>query len=1251
MDDIDKKITMLYNYVYSKSFKEDIEEFEIDESNIDLTDIKIELGSDDYNDILADLLKGRFSKFDYNESTNTIVLKKYGEGLSYSIYISPYVNDNSITEMDNSNNNDCLFSYILSKLVLSKKTKHISLPIINVDAEFSQIHDILDGYKDIFEHYQKQIDNEEISNVFSLRARESFFKSVTLTQFLEKNDFNIKHLLFQICHTLAVLQNNYKGFRHNNLNLDSIYVYLKKPSIDIYEFNGDTFYLSNNNFDIKISNFGSANIPSLFGGESNIPFYDKNNDYFDLHYFLNNLLLIISDLDEETINFLENIIPSKYRTADGSYMNKYVELFKPSELLLDDYFKEFLKKVDKEQSMLDNEYYTNKNKKIIDSYKGSRKIKESTIDKPRIERRLSKSSHFVEQVGAGGVMSQSAPKVANNPYMTNEQRRIIKNEEVEPKIYVDPHKQDSPEPVVTPKKEKQLLMKKETYINPSYIKPYNPRERPSWDNDYIPPPPITKVPMAKATYDNDTNRISDEERTVPMAKVTYQNDDSDNKFRREIRSENKFNRKDKELIEETDTDSSEIDQEKYIKEMFQEKQPYKKDYNRDYRESNYNRDNRDNSDLNYNRDNRPYKTQYQKNISDYPIISEHHTYQNPQTMFPRGTLHTHPKYGNPAWVSIDNQMSYPSPFVNNFLPLGPYHGMALAEPNKIPLQKIYNINLGQPGSNNSLLNTIYQDTLPGNPYVYTMVNLFQRKHLINSLRGSMIKEIDGEEMSIQPGESSFLEYIRLMEFNPYALGENPYSKLPINFLLYNGSYPIRYNVDKQKLDIAKNAMSVNIRIYALSKVALLASQVKGSVSNQNNFDVWRDILYYNYIREEIQRNKISPNFIGLILFKIDPKSNINYKELESIIKSHTSKTDVERQIRSNQKTRQLLNLNTSLTHLFLGGQVIDINKVNDADYSGKSLVALTEAPTCNLISWFSPSYEISGAIRTEISTGFHTPEVWRSVLFQMAYAMAVLQEKNIYIKNFSVENNIFIKDLFSDSNNIGHWVYTVNDIDMYIPNYGYLVTIDTRYVDDTTIPTSLPSLLGTTSTSASINYKIESSELYGDIDHKNDILNDFKKVFNKTDYSDTGAFKKYGIIKPDDEILNLIDKINISKELKIKDIIIECFPEYFHNRVGTLLTKSERDALSLTTMPKLVPGSLVAYQSRFDEYRWAIFKENHNTSKNKKIIIIKDDNGKFNYKEVFSHSLIDHPESNNINQTSEKNFRLNKDSFIEAYKL
>jgi hypothetical protein len=44
-----------------------------------------------------------------------------------------------------------------------------------------------------------------------------------------------------------------------------------------------------------------------------------------------------------------------------------------------------------------------------------------------------------------------------------------------------------------------------------------------------------------------------------------------------------------------------------------------------------------------------------------------------------------------------------------------------------------------------------------------------------------------------------------------------------------------------------------------------------------------------------------------------------------------------------------------------------------------------------------------------ISTGYHTHEVWCSVIYQLVYAFAVLQKLELYIDNFSLENNVYIK--------------------------------------------------------------------------------------------------------------------------------------------------------------------------------------------------------------------------------------------------
>ena len=55
----------------------------------------------------------------------------------------------------------------------------------------------------------------------------------------------------------------------------------------------------------------------MYSSSMVVPFQskdDEENNYFDLHYFLNNLLAIKDDFDSETTKFLEKVIPNKFRT-------------------------------------------------------------------------------------------------------------------------------------------------------------------------------------------------------------------------------------------------------------------------------------------------------------------------------------------------------------------------------------------------------------------------------------------------------------------------------------------------------------------------------------------------------------------------------------------------------------------------------------------------------------------------------------------------------------------------------------------------------------------------------------------------------------------------------------------------------------------------------------------------------------------------------------------------------------------------
>ncbi len=1143
-NDINTRMNMLYDFIYSKSFKGDIVMDKINENDISLDIIKYQ----ENDELKKELLTGQFKKIHFDTETNTLIIKRYSDSYSLLYYIKPYDKTDDINMLDSMNNNDALFSYLLSPMVLSKKLKHVALPVVNIDIEFKDIENILKSFQ-LDEYFKDLLDNLKISNKFSVRVRECFFKSMTLKEFIESEYFDIKILIYQVLITLDTINSQYKGFTHGTLDETSIFIYIKKSDIP---------------FDIKITNFINSDIPSMYGR-------GKNKER-DLKTFIH-CVAKYTTIDDELLKLLKEY---KYDVHD---------------LLKDKYFKQFNKNIsqDKYNMMTNDEYYTGKKK--------------------------SKKTHSVDEEMIGGAKFYRPPgekRIVNDPNMTNDARRVYRMEkegntikpkpskEITPKgpkknnapskddtLPIEPEKEPTPEKEQTP--EKEIIAEQRIIKNPAFVRPFPKKELPSYDANYVPRQPPAYVP--KAQYHRDDNRPQ----SPPyVPKAQYHRDD---------------NRP--------------------------QSPPYvpKAQYHRD-----------DNTDRKYyderpttperRQDDQYYKQKEQKNVIDYPLIAEQKLYQPPATMGMPGVAHTHPKYNNPAWVSIDNQMTYPPNFVPDVGNYFPFNGVPLLKPNEIPLQKIYNINLGNPTAYNNLLNNIYQDSIGGDPFAYTMTSVNERTHLIHMLRNRMIDKKDGEDMTMQAGNKSVMEYIRILRFNPYALGKNPYSKIPLNFLIYSGAYPIRYNTDNQTIEVAKQSMSVNIRLYNLNNAALNLNEIG---IKDDNFDPWREVKYYNFIKNEILNKKISPNFITSILYKLDRISNINYKELENIITVHADYDMITRTIQNNKKIDYIIQQDLTIGNLLDKGQYVKFNndKKPSSD-SGVSLLMLTEAPTANLIEWASPVMEKvnMGMISNMISTGMHSTEAWESVLFQLLYAMAVMYEKEIYIRSFCIGNNVYVKDLFADASNLGHWIYNINDLEMYVPNYGHLVMIDSSYADDPTIGINDRKIIG---------------RLFGDkIDVRSLIINDCIKVFSSDDF--TREFpNEFGMLPPEAPVIALIDKIQrlMKKERNFKKVIMECFPKYIHNRVGTLLTKTERDSLSTNIMPKLVKGKLVVYQSRYDEYKWAIYI---NDSGKKKNILLLENNTLIN-KEVFNHSLFEHPDAFNIIQNSEKNYKLTKETLIEKYCL
>jgi hypothetical protein len=321
--------------------------------------------------------------------------------------------------------------------------------------------------------------------------------------------------------------------------------------------------------------------------------------------------------------------------------------------------------------------------------------------------------------------------------------------------------------------------------------------------------------------------------------------------------------------------------------------------------------------------------------------------------------------------------------------------------------------------------------------------------------------------------------------------------------------------------------------------------------------------------------------------------------------------------------------------------------------SGKMLILLTEAPNTNIIQWSSTIYEAFGSIKKMLSTGYHTPDVWKSILFQLVYACAVLQKKEIYIENFSLENNIYIKDIFSDPNAVGSWIYKVDNVDYYIPNFGYILLIDSKYSDINIDQNFIkkPSNLE------------QKFKIYGKIYDKNPnfdmanikthIKNQFRSIIDPDNFRH--KMKVKGGSNPPDDIIDLLERMHNDNFSDIKDFISKYFCEYVHNRIGTLLTKSEVDNFNMLFNSRFSSGTLMIFHSRYEEYEWVIYlgklKDKLDPNYDYKCRILTKTGNKYEEQEVFNLNLYSYPENEKINPETSRYMKYDESHIYETYNI
>ena len=656
-------------------------------------------------------------------------------------------------------------------------------------------------------------------------------------------------------------------------------------------------------------------------------------------------------------------------------------------------------------------------------------------------------------------------------------------------------------------------------------------------------------------------------------------------------------------------------------------------------------------------------------------------------------LYPEKKNKPPQKQPMNNPNSYKLGFTND--PFNPVQFTNYMQQNYNPPQVIkeYNINLNGFQSNHMRAAMIYEDILPDKISLGNQTSLGERISLYEFLRSVFFPSGDGQNIDVDSqNHKSILSHLKFMDLNPYnsfKFSSNPYKGLPHGFLLYRSCYPIRNAMNKSsEVSCAKNSTGMNVRVYKLPDSAYLINKFSEDYSFIK-YDEWRELSYYEFVREKILKKKICPNFSLMYGYHLPTKCGINFNDLEKVTDIRKQYQPLsEKEIKSNEQiniqkdlvfidkmendpdfkkkienhlkypiqdtTNKFVKIPGLENHPDLKNLKISANDVlvvnkdglnkkqgilleNDlSKYTGKAILSLTEAQNYNLLGWASLTYEQHGIHKRMINTGYHPANVWKNVLFQIAAALYVLQINKLYFENFSLDNNVFIKDLKLSGDVTNCWKYVINGVEYYIANHGYLVMIDSNFKDyneneeskftlkkdkdgnfikklenkcnETFKGEKLPSVIekkvDLNDNKFKINGKIfdTGDEILNDEEYEEKCFDMFKRSFDPNNFG-RDYFNNGGVMLPE-EVKTLLEKIN--KEFSNKDspknidyYIYKFFGCFNNNRVGTFIKDSEKSNLEKSIDGNIFKkGEICGYIDNTGIDKFCIFLDNLNDNNN-----------------------------------------------------
>lgn len=669
--------------------------------------------------------------------------------------------------------------------------------------------------------------------------------------------------------------------------------------------------------------------------------------------------------------------------------------------------------------------------------------------------------------------------------------------------------------------------------------------------------------------------------------------------------------------------------------------------------------------------NNPMRTNEQKRIYN---SNKPKTYPDSKNQILNLQLFQPPK-PKPRQGRIPNpSVFYPNYVPNPFDPIGYGNYLNHTRNNgQAPVFKEYNININGISGSHVKTAMLYEDILPSKSVATSFTTVGERVNMYESIRAMLFSNGDGYDIPVDTNAYNILSHIKLMDINPYNASKysnNPYKGLPYGFILYRSCYPIRHDSRNSTSQCSRNSTGVNVRVYRLTEGCyLINKQEKRDIVK---YDVWRDIAFYNYIKEEILKKKICPNFALMYGYNISIESKIDYEGIILKASKRVNKNEIPANTGvSLTNNLDKINMQPTLrvTHDPKTGAIkrewvqpkmnpimrkfAEAKKLNE--YKGKSLVCLTEAPNYSIIGWAKKEYRQDGNIKRMINPGYHPERVWMSIIFQLFAALYTMQLKQIVINDFSLERNVFIKDIDTGGNATNYWKYVINGIDYYIPNYGYLLLIDTNYRDfdksydehETEIKENKRKINGGFIKHCNLSNDECNKKVFEMLIKSVD-----RNIFGQEFLNDNGA-------KPPDKILQFLSsfegEIKKGNSTDISYYIRKFMSEhYVHNRIGTPLNKTETPHIKTAGIREFRKGQIIVMNDSEGINRFVLYIsgiDEHNAR-----IMTRDSIDPNNYniieENVHLSSLKDYSILEPIKQDfNVESSNLNEDALLEVYTL